>query len=172
MYNASVGVNEWEASSGAVWNLKINATRPAGWTSCDAAGLPIFPLLVRYDEVNKGSINHAIRFTLTKAKAMQAYTTPASHFSSGSNTNVNAPTPMGLRIRLKAGFDISSFSAANQVILTAMKNYGLILADIGSDLFISGAPDDRWNNDDLHNLLSVTAVDFEVVQLGTIVTSN
>lgn len=79
---------------------------------------------------------------------------------------------MGLRIRLKAGFDISSFSAANQVILTAMKNYGLILADIGSDLFISGAPDDRWNNDDLHNLLSVTAVDFEVVQLGTIVTSN
>jgi len=171
MYNASVGVNEWEASSGTIWNLKINGSRPAGWTSCDAAGLPIFPLLVRYDEVLKGAITHAIRFTLTKAKAMQAYTAPASHFSSGSNTNRNAPTPMGLRIRLKASFDISSFSANNQVILTAMKNYGLILADIGSDLFISGAPDDHWNNDDLHNLLAVKSTDFEVVQMGEIVTS-
>ncbi len=171
MYNASVGVNQWEASSGTIWNLKINSTRTVGWTSCDAAGLPIFPLLVRYDEVLKGAVNHAIRFTLTKAKAMLAFTAPASHFSSGSNTNLNAPTPMGLRIRLKAGFDISSFSPTNQVILTAMKNYGLILADIGSDLFISGAPDDHWNNDDLHNLLSVKATDFEVVKMGEILTA-
>jgi hypothetical protein len=169
MYNASVGNGSWEASGGAVWDLKINDTRPPGWTSADAAGLPILPLLVRYDEVMKGGIDHAIRFTLSKSKVMRGYTSPASHLVNGTNTNNDAPTPMGLRLRLKSGFDITSFSPVNQVILTAMKKYGIILADIGSDLFITGAPDDRWDNDDLQHLKAVKASDFEVVQMDVII---
>ncbi len=109
------------------------------------------PLLVRYEEVKKGVIDHAIRFTLSKSKVSRGYTAPASHMVSGTNNDPEAPIPMGIRIRLKSGYDISGFSDDNQVILTAMKNYGLILADIGSDMFISGAPDDRWDNDDLHS---------------------
>jgi hypothetical protein len=169
LYNASVGIGVWEASSGAVWNLKINDTRHEGWTSADAAGLPILPLLVRYDEVVKGTIDHAIRFTLSKSKVMRGYTLPASHMVSGTNNNAGAPTPMGMRVRLKSGYDISGFSQTNQVILRAMKNYGLILADIGSDFYITGAPDDRWNNDDLNLLKNVKATDFEVVQMGEII---
>jgi hypothetical protein len=169
LYNASTGNNGWEASGGAVWDLKINDTRPAGWTSADAAGLPILPLLVRYEEAANGTIDHAIRFTLIKSKVMRGYTSPASHMVSGTNNDPSAPTPMGLRLRLKSGFDVSGFSPTNQVILNAMKNYGLILADIGSDLFITGAPDDRWDNDDLNQLKSVKATDFEVVQIGEIV---
>jgi hypothetical protein len=169
LYNAGTGDGKWEASAGAVWDLKTNAARTPGWTSADAAGLPILPLLVRYDEAAKGTIDHAIRFTLSKGKVTRGYTAPASHLVSGTNTNINAPTPMGLRLRLKSGFDISGYSETNQVILTAMKNYGIILADIGSDFYISGAPDERWNNDDLAQLKNVKASDFEVIQMGDII---
>ena len=169
LYNASVVNNLWEASGGAVWDLKINDTRPPGWTSADAAGLPILPLLIRYEEVATGTIDHAIRFTLSKSKVMRGYTTPASHLVNGTNSDLSAPTPMGIRLRLKSGFTVSGFSTTNQVILNAMKNYGLILADIGSDLYITGAPDDRWDNDDLNQLKSVKATDFEVVQMGDII---
>jgi hypothetical protein len=169
MYNSSVGPGGWEASGGAVWDLKINDTRPLGWTSADAAGMPILPLLIRYEEAAKGTIDHAIRFTLSKSKVMRGYTFPASHLVSGTNTNADAPTPMGLRLRLKAGYDISGFSEINKTILNAMKNYGLILTDIGSDFYITGAPDDRWDNDDLGQLKTVKATDFEVVQMGDII---
>ena len=171
LYNASVGDGAWEASSGAIWNLNTNDSRPLGWTSADAAGLPILPLLVRYDEIVKGTIDHAIRFTLTKSKVTRAFTLPASHLVGGTNTSPEAPAPMGMRLRLKSGFDISGFSETNQVILKAMKNYGLILADIGSDLYITGAPDERWDNDDLSQLKRVKATDFEVIQMGEIVTN-
>lgn len=169
LYNASAGTTFWEASSGAMWDLNRNDARPKGWTSADAAGLPVLPLLVRYEEVKKGVIDHAIRFTLDKSKVMRGYTSPASHLVSGTNNNMAAPTPMGMRLRLKAGYDISGFSETNQVILIAMKNYGIILADIGSDLYITGAPDERWNNDDLNQLKTVKATDFEVVQMGEII---
>ncbi len=172
LYNASVNKEKgnWEASSGAIWDLKINDTRPAGWTSADASGMPILPLLVRYDEVLKGVIDHPIRFTLTKAKTTRGYTAPASHWSAGDNKNINAPTPYGMRLRLKANFNITAYSPTNQVILTAMKKYGLIFADIGSDFFISGAPDERWDNDDLRQLKKITSDNFEVIKMGTIVT--
>jgi hypothetical protein len=168
LYNASAVSTFWEASGGAMWDLNRNDKRPPGWTSADAAGLPILPLLVRYEEVKKGVIDHAIRFTLSKSKVSRGYTSPASHLVNGTNTNPEAPTPMGLRLRLKAGYDISGFSKTNKIILTAMKNYGIILADIGSDFYISGAPDERWDNDDLNHLKIVKATDFEVVQMGEI----
>lgn len=169
LYNASVGKETWEASAGAKWDLKVNSTRTQGWTSADAAGLPILPLLVRYDEVDKGTIDHAIRFTLSKNKVTRGYISPAHHLVSGTNNNIDAPTPMGLRLRLKPDVDISGYSETNKVILTALKNYGIILSDIGSDLFISGAPDERWNNDDLTNLKNIKATDFEVIKMGDIV---
>jgi hypothetical protein len=169
LYNAGVNNNQWEASSGAVWDLKINDTRPAGWTSVDAAGLPILPLLVRYEEVKTGTIDHAIRFTLSKSKVTRGYTAPASHMVSGTNSDDAAPVPMGIRLRLIKDYDISGFSATNQVILTAMKEYGLILTDIGSDMYITGAPDDRWDNEDLSQLKNVKGSDFEVVQMGEII---
>lgn len=168
LYNASRGSNSWEASSGALFNLNSNALRPTGWTSADAAGLPIFPGLVRYEEVLKGVIDHPIRFTLRSSKVSRAYIDPARHKVNGGNTSSSAPVPFGMRIRLKASFNISSFSPVNRVILQAMKTYGLILADIGSDLYISGAPDERWNNDDLRNLGQLKATDFEVVQMGAL----
>lgn len=168
LYNASPGQTSWSASCGVIWDLKVNVNRPSGWTSADASGMPILPLLVRYDEILKGKIDHAIRFTLSRAKTMKAYTAPASHWSAGDNVDMNAPTPYGMKLRLKASFDISSFSQTNKVILTAMKEYGLIFADIGSDFFISGAPDDRWDNDDLSNLKNISAANFEVVQMGSI----
>ena len=169
MYNATPAEGNWEASSGAVWDLKVNTTRPQGWTSADAAGLPILPLLVRYDEVMTGRIDHAIRFTLSKSKVTKGYILPANHLVNGTNTNANSPAPMGMRMRLNRNFDISGYSPANQVILTAMKKYGLILTDIGSDLFISGAPDERWDNDDLNQLKNIKATDFEVVQMGDLI---
>jgi hypothetical protein len=168
LYNASVSNSSWGASSGAVWDLKVNDTRPQGWTSADAAGLPILPLLVRYEEVKKGTIDHAIRFTLSRSKVTRGYTAPANHLVSGTNSDPSTPVPMGIRMRLKGSYDISGFSAENRVILTAMKNYGLILCDIGSDFFISGAPDDRWDNNDLHELTTLKATAFEVVQMGEI----
>jgi hypothetical protein len=168
LYHAYLQKNgSWKADSSAVWDMNINQQRPYTWTSADAAGLPIFPGLVRYDEVAAGSINHALRFTVPTTR--QAFVAPASHWAS-SNTSTSAP-PMGTRLRLKASFDISGFSAANQVILTALKRYGMILADNGSAIFISGAPDSRWNNSDLGKLKTITAANFEVVQMGTIYTA-
>ena len=167
LYSSYPQAAAWNADSGAVWDLLSDEQRPYTWTSADAAGLPIFPGLVRYDEVAAGAINHAIRFTLQNSSA--GFVPPASHFAS-TTSNANA-LPMGARLRLKASFDISSFSAANQVILTAMRKYGLILADNGSSMYISGAPDDRWSNDDLHNLGSVTANNFEVLALTPLYTS-
>ncbi|HEY7095697.1 MAG TPA: hypothetical protein VH437_03170 [Terriglobales bacterium] len=160
------GDGTWSAGSAAVWDLLSKQQRPWTWTSADAAGLPIFPGLVRYDEVAAGEIRHAIRFTVSQSRA--AFTPPASHWAS-STTSSSAP-PMGMRLRLKNSFDISHYSASNQVILTAMKKYGLILADNGSSMYISGAPDNRWNNDDLHNLSAVTASDFEVVEMNPVYT--
>lgn len=164
LFNAHVNGNHWDASSGAVFDLKTNALRPAGWTSADAAGLPIFPGLVRYDEVVKGVIDHPIRFTLQSSKIKPGYISPARH--KVSSTGGQYSLPFGARIRLRAGFDISSYSATNQVILRAMKKYGLILADIGSNLYISGAPDERWNNDDLRLLGQIHGSDFEVVKFN------
>jgi len=168
LYGSYPQSSSWNADSGAVWDLLSNEQRPYTWTSADAAGLPIFPGLIRYDEDAAGSIKHAIRFTLQNSSA--GFTPPASHWAS-TTSNTNAP-PMGTRFRLKSSFSVSGFSAANQVILNAMKKYGLILADNGSSMYISGAPDDRWNNDDLHNLGQVHASDFEVVQIAPLYKSN
>lgn len=167
LYSSYPQTSVWNADSGAVWDLTADEQRPWTWTSADAAGLPIFPGLVRYDEVAAGQIRHAIRFTVSKSKA--AMTLPATHFA-GNSSDPNAP-PMGMRLRLKASFNASSYSAANQVILAAMKKYGLILADNGSSMYIGGAPDDRWDNNDLHNLGSLHASDFEVVQISPLYTS-
>ncbi|MEI8101220.1 MAG: hypothetical protein WCH09_06630 [Bacteroidota bacterium] len=167
LYNATqVGLG-WEASSGAVFDLKTNTYRTEGWTSADAAGLPILPCLLRYDEVNSGKIDHAIRFTLSKPKVYKGYVYPALHKVNGTGSS-GTSLPMGARLRLKSNFDIRGYSVANQVILKAMKTYGIILADIGSDMFISGAPDYRWDDTDLQNLKKIKATDFEVVALGTI----
>lgn len=157
----------WRAACGAVFDLNSNSLRPAGWTSADAAGLPIFPGLVRYDEVFElKEITHALRFTAQRTR--RAYVYPARHFAS-SNTDPNLP-PMGMRVRLKAGFDISRFSPNMQVVLRALKKYGMILADNGSNWYISGAPDPRWNDSELSTLKSVKGSDFEVVQMGPIQT--
>ncbi|MGA8538314.1 MAG: hypothetical protein WB566_02390 [Terriglobales bacterium] len=169
MYNSSVnGDGSWNADSTAVWDLlgTGNAQRPYTWTSADAAGLPIFPGLVRYDEVASGKIQHAFRFTLPKTSA--AFTPPASHWAATSS-DPSAP-PMGMRLRLKSSYDISGFSAAMQVILMAMKKYGLILADNGSALYVTGASDSRWGSD-LDSLKTVPAAAFEVVQMNPVYTN-
>ena len=158
----------WNAASAAVWDLLADGQRPLTWTSADAAGLSIFAGLARYDEVASGAIKHALRFTLQNSRA--AFVPPASHWAS-TTSNANA-APMGMRLRLKASFNISGYSAANQVILTALQQYGMIMTDNGSNMYISGAPDDRWDNDDLHNLDQVTAADFEVVQMNPIYTQS
>jgi hypothetical protein len=168
LYSSYPQSTSWNAGSGAVWDLLSDEQRPYTWTSADAAGLPIFPGLVRYDEVAAGAINHAIRFTVPNSS--DGFTPPASH-SAATSSNTNAP-PMGMRLRLKASFDVSKFSAANQVILNGMKKYGLILADNGSAIYLSGAPDDRFDNNDLHNLGSVTASDFEVIQIAPLYNNN
>jgi len=162
LYNASLNSGKWEASSGAIFHLKSNALRPAGWTSADAAGLPIFPGLVRYDEIVAGVIKHPIRFTLSSANVKPAYISPARH--KVSSTGGQYSLPFGAKIRLKASFNISKYPPHLRVILTAMKKYGLILADIGSNMYFSGTPDSRWNNDELQQLNTVTAADFEVVK--------
>ncbi len=158
----------WNVASAAVWDLQNGEQRPWTWTSADAAGLSIFTGLVRYDEVAAGKIQHAIRFTLPQTAA--AMVPPASHWASTSSNPI-AP-PMGMRMRLKSSYDISGFSANVQVILTALQKYGIILADNGSAMYLSGAPDDRWNNDDLHNLSSVPASAFEVVQMNPVYTAS
>jgi hypothetical protein len=166
LYSSYVNGNTWNAGSAAVWDVLANEQRPYTWTSADAAGLPIFPGLARYDEVAAGNIPHALRFTLQDSQA--AFIPPASHWAANSS-NANA-APMGMRMRLKASFDISGYSAANQVILNALKKYGMIMADNGSNMYISGAPDDSWDNDDLHNLGQVTASDFDVIQMTPLYT--
>ena len=169
LYNASKDPsdNGWQASSGAVFNLNAIPGRPAGYTSADAAGLAILPYLVRYDEVASGAISHAIRFTISKPHTYNGYVSPANHKVSGSGA-LGFSLPMGAHLRLKKNVDISGFSATNQVILAAMKKYGIVVADIGSDMYITGAPDDRWDDSDLHNLNKITAADFEVLQMGAI----
>jgi hypothetical protein len=155
----------WNSSSETIWDMTSGEQRPWGWTSADAAGLAIFPGLVRYDEVAAGAINHAIRFTMqhTKNNANGGYfVEPASHAAGDIWGTYNV---MGMRIRLKAGFDISSYSAANKVILTAMKKYGMILADNGGYFYFQGVPDTRWDDDDLINLDSIQSSNFEVVQM-------
>ncbi len=149
-----------------MWDLLSNGTaqRPWTWTSADAAGLPIFPGLVRYDEVAAGNIQHALRFTLPQSQA--EIVPPASHWAATNSSSLAAP--MGMRLRLKASYDISQFSSNVQAILTALKKYGMIMADNGSAMYISGAPDSRWNNDDLHNLGQVPASAFEVVKMDPI----
>ena len=167
LYRAFPNGSGWSAESGAVFDLSSNALRPAGWTSADAAGLPIFPGLVRYDEVfGRREITHALRFTASRTR--RAYVAPARHFAS-SNTDPNLP-PMGMRVRLKASFDIAGYSPAMQVILRALKRYGMILADNGSNWYVSGAPDPRWNDDELRALKTLRGSDFEVVRMGTVVT--
>lgn len=167
LYNSSVnGDGSWNADSTAVWDLLSDEQRPYTWTSADAAGLPIFPGLVRYDEVASGKIQHAFRFTLPKTRA--AFVAPASHWA-GNTSDLSAP-PMGMRLRLKSSYDISRFSSQMQVILTAMKHYGLILADNGSSLFVTGVSDSRWGSD-LDSLKTVPASAFEVVQMNPIYTS-
>ena len=158
----------WKAGSGAVWDLLNDEQRPYTWTSADAAGLPIFPGLARYDEVASGQIRHALRFTLQYSQT--AFTPPASHWA-GNSTNTYA-APMGMRIRLKSSYDISSFPPQSQVILAALKKYGMIMADNGSSMFIGGDPDNRWNNNDLSTLKQVRASAFEVVLINPLYTPS
>jgi hypothetical protein len=154
----------WAAGSGAVWNLRSNALRPAGWTSADAAGLPIFPGLARYDEVARGVIKHALRFTAERTRRQYVY--PARHYASSSD-DPSLP-PMGLRVRLKASVDISGFPKQARVVLQALKTYGMILADNGSNWYIGGAPNPGWSNDALHSLGRITGSMFEVVDTSSL----
>jgi hypothetical protein len=154
----------WRAGSGATWSLRSNHLRPAGWTSADAAGLPIFPGLARWDEVARGVIDHALRFTAPETR--RAYVYPARHFASSSN-DPSLP-PMGLRVRLKASVDISSFPRQARIVLRALERYGMILADNGSPWYVSGAPNRHWSNDALHTLGRLTGADFEVVDTSSL----
>jgi hypothetical protein len=170
MWQAKPVPGGWEASNGAVFDLtKPSAQRKAGQTSADAAGLAIFPGLVRYDEmVGQKKITHALRFTIQHSR--RAYVPPALHWASRSD-DVNLP-PMGMRVRLKASVDISKFPPEAQVILTALKKYGMIVADNGGDWFISGSPDSRWDDDALHTLSRVHGGDFEVVKMEGLVSAK
>jgi hypothetical protein len=154
----------WTAGSGAVWNLRSNHLRPAGWTSADAAGLAIFPGLARWDEAARGTIDHALRFTAPRTR--RAYVYPARHYASSSNDP--ALPPMGLRVRLKASVNIASFPKQSRIVLRALQRYGMILADNGSPWYVSGAPNRHWNNDDLHSLGRLTGADFEVVDTSSL----
>jgi hypothetical protein len=154
----------WKAGSGAVFDLRTNALRPAGWTSADAAGLPILPGLARYDEVARGRIDHALRFTASRTR--RAYVYPARHYASSSD-DPSLP-PMGLRVRLKAGVDISGYPKQARFVLQALKTYGMILADNGSNWYVSGAPSPRWSNDALHTIGAVKGSDFEVVDTSSL----
>jgi len=162
------GGASWTGGSGAVFDLSSDSLRPAGWTSADAAGLPILPGLVRYDEVVlHGAINHALRFTCPTTR--HGYVAPARHYAS-SDTSSSLP-PMGMRVRLKASVDISTFPPHVQVILRALQTYGMFVADNGSAFFVSGAPDPRWDDTELHNMTQLHGSDFEVVQMGTVTTN-
>jgi hypothetical protein len=154
----------WTAGSGAAFNLRSNTLRPEGWTSADAAGLPIFPLLVRYPEVRAGRIDHALRVTV--ARTQRGYVHPATHFAS-SDSDASLP-PMGLRLRLKASYSLAGFHGQSLIVLRALKRYGLIVADNGSSWYITGAPDPRWNDDDLEQIKRVPGAAFEAVRTGPI----
>jgi hypothetical protein len=154
----------WTAGSGAVWNLRSNHLRRAGWTSADAAGLPIFPGLARWDEAPRGVIDHALRFTAPETR--RAYVYPARHYAS-SSSDPSLP-PMGLRVRLKASVNVASFPKQARVVLRALQRYGMILADNGSPWYISGAPNSHWSNDQLHSLGRLTGADFEVVDTSSL----
>ena len=157
----------WRAGSGAVFDLNSNRLRHAGWTSADAAGLPVFPGLVRYDEVHeRKAIRHALRFTCRRTR--RGYVHPARHFAS-RDTSHDLP-PMGMRVRLKSSYAISGFPPAARVILLALKRYGMMLADNGGDWYLSGAPDRRWNDDEINTLKRVRGRDFEVVRMGKVTT--
>ena len=158
------GGASWSADSGAVFALGSYALRPETWTSADAAGLPILPGLVRYDEVAAGAIEHALRFTVPRTR--RAYVWPARHYAS-SRTGAQYP-PMGQRFRLRSSFDTSTFAPRIQVILTALKQYGMMLADNGSAWFLSGAPDERWDNDELRQLRQLQGSDFEAVDVSSL----
>jgi hypothetical protein len=153
------GGARWRAGSGAIFNLRSNRLRPRGWTSADAAGLPILPGLARHEELRRGGIDHALRFTAPRTR--KAFIAPARHFASSSDDP--ALPPMGLRVRLKRSFDTSRFPPQARAVLTALKRYGMLLADNGSPWFISGAPSPGWDNDQLHTLRQVRGRDFEVV---------
>jgi hypothetical protein len=154
----------WHAGSGAIWNLRSNKLRPKTWTSADAAGLPIFPGLARWSEAKHGTIHHALRFTVEQTQ--RGFVLPATHDAS-SSTDPNRP-PMGLRLRLKASFDLSRFHGESLVVLRALQRYGMIVADNGSNWYISGATDSRWNDDDLDQLKTIPGTAFEVVDTGPI----
>jgi hypothetical protein len=157
----------WRAGAGAIFDLSSNKMRPAGWTSANAAGLPILPGLARYDEViEQEAIRHALAFTCSRTR--RAYVYPARHFASKSH-DAKLP-PMGMRVRLKADYDISKFPAAAQVILTALKRYGMFLAQNGGDWYMNGAPDPRWKDDELSTLKRVKGHDLEVVKMGDVIT--
>lgn len=158
----------WKAGSGAVFDLSKNDLRPDGWTSCDAAGLPILPGLARYEEWSKGEITHALRFTCVNTRRF--YVWPARHYAS-SKTDTKYP-PMGQRFRLKASFDISGYSAGAQIFLKALKKYGIILADNGSNWFITGTGDERWDNDMLNELKKVTGNNFEAVDCSSLMVNQ
>lgn len=163
LYNAHKEGNGWAAASGAIFHLTSNALRPMGWTSADAAGLPIYPGLVKYEEVAAGKITHAIRFTAPRTQ--NAYILPATHAAGSANASL---PPMGLRVRLKSNFDISKLTGQAKVIAQAMKTYGLILADNGSPWFFQGATDPRWNDAELNQLKSIPGSAFEAVETGPV----
>ncbi len=164
LYRAFWRTNRWDADAGAAWNLSSNALRPRGRTSADAAGLPILPGLARIDEVKAGHIDHALRFTVSSSQ--RGYILPATHAAS-SSTNVSLP-PMGLRLRLKASFDLRRYHGQSRVILDALRRYGMIVADNGSSWFVSGTSDRGWNDDDLNQLKTVPGSAFEAVDTGPI----
>jgi hypothetical protein len=164
LFAAKKNGTKWTAGSGAIWSLASNALRPAGRTSADAAGLAILPGLARWDEVASGHIDHALRFAVEHTR--RAYVYPARHYAS-TLTDPNLP-PMGLRLRLRSEFDTSSFPPQARVILEALKRYGMMVADNGSNWYVSGVPDSRWSNDDLHTLGRVKGSDFEVVSPAAI----
>jgi hypothetical protein len=168
LYSARRAGRGWDAGSGAVFNLRSNALRPAGWTSADAAGLPILPLLVRYPEVRAGRIDHALRVTVERTQ--RGYLPPARHFASGSS-DPSLP-PMGLRLRLKGAFSLAGYHGQALIVLRALKRYGLIVADNGSPWYITGAPDRRWNDEDLDQIKRVPGSAFEVIRAAPIVRSG
>jgi hypothetical protein len=162
LFAARKVAGRWTAGSGAIFNLRSNALRPLGWTSADAAGLPILPGLARYHEVRAGRIDHAVRFTAPRTR--RAFIPPARH-QAGESDDPSLP-PMGLRVRLKASVSLDGFGPQSRVVLKALKRYGMILADNGSPWYVTGAPSAGWDDDDLHDLGRITGADFEVVDTG------